>query len=290
MPLGNAHSSPGFGSVPPLLNGKPGIFSPVCRLICFKSMSAAWSRAQCWGRLKSRAPKKSCTGSSRPNLRACCVKMCASLRPLRGLFSSGAGSRGISAWSRDGSSTTPRLTASICSSVLLRVQSLSGWKCVEAASSWKSWSRTCSLVRGEAGMPRPIAGSPRIIRATSSRSRISRPISGRSRLKSISACGCIPPANRFSSSRSARCRRVVTWKWRKPNALTEQGGYSAADLTTALHAEFPAISVRIVEPDAHVRRAGRFWPDLIAGILEVDLVLSQMRQRFSQRSHVRQMK
>ena len=211
-PRGSAYSSPGFGSVPRLPTGKPGISSPVYRKVCFRSMSADEFKALCCVRVKKRARKRRLTGSRRRNRRASCVKIYASLPPPRGLFSSGAGSHGMSAWSRDGSSITQLLTLSICSSGLLRAQSSSGWKCAEAASNWKSWSRTCRLVRGEAGMPRRIAAFRKIIRATSSPSRTSRLISGRSHRKPISACESIPRANRSNWNRLLRCRRAAGWK------------------------------------------------------------------------------
>src|SRR5207248_3050784 len=59
---------------------------------------------------------------------------------------------------------------------------------------------------------------------------------------------------------------------------------------TAENAEFPAVAVRIVEPKAHVFRAGRFRPDFVAWIFDVGTDTFQMRKRFSQGRHVRQMK
>src|SRR5437762_1804939 len=62
--------------------------------------------------------------------------------------------------------------------------------------------------------------------------------------------------------------------------------YSAA----TLHAEFPTIAIGIVKPETHVRRTRRFRADLVTRILNLDLVLFQMRQRLSQDRHIGQMK
>src|SRR3954467_619309 len=61
-------------------------------------------------------------------------------------------------------------------------------------------------------------------------------------------------------------------------------------LAAGLHAEFPAVAVRVMKPDAHVPGTGRFRADLIAGIFDLRADALQMRERFAQGAHVRQMK
>jgi hypothetical protein len=48
-----------------------------------------------------------------------------------------------------------------------------------------------------------------------------------------------------------------------------------------LHAEFPAITVGIVEPEAHMGRAGPLWTDFISRIFQIDLNALQMFERLS---------
>jgi len=57
-----------------------------------------------------------------------------------------------------------------------------------------------------------------------------------------------------------------------------------------LNAEFPAVAVRVMKPNAHVLGTWRLRSDFVTGIFDLDLVLLQMRQRFSQGQHVGQMK
>src|SRR4051794_26841261 len=63
-----------------------------------------------------------------------------------------------------------------------------------------------------------------------------------------------------------------------------------SDLFFAEHTEFPAVTIRIMEPKAHVFRAWRLRTDFIAWIFNIDANGFQMRQRLSQSRYVRQMK
>src|SRR5437763_13096567 len=62
--------------------------------------------------------------------------------------------------------------------------------------------------------------------------------------------------------------------------------YSAA----TLHAEFPTIAIGIVKPETHVRRTRSFRTNLVTRILNLDLVLFQVREHLSQDRHIRKMK
>lgn len=59
-----------------------------------------------------------------------------------------------------------------------------------------------------------------------------------------------------------------------------------SDPSSILDGKLPPISVRVVEPNSHVRRTGPFRPDFIARIFKIDLVSFQMRQRPMQSGHI----
>src|SRR5213082_3815072 len=66
--------------------------------------------------------------------------------------------------------------------------------------------------------------------------------------------------------------------------------YIVYRLIFRLEPKAPKVTVRIVEPEAHVRRAGPFRSDFIARIFQISLDALQVIECFSQRRHVRQMK
>ena len=59
---------------------------------------------------------------------------------------------------------------------------------------------------------------------------------------------------------------------------------------TVLNRELPAIPVRIVKPQAHMRRARRCRADLVAGIFQFYAVFLQHVERFAQRAHALEVK
>src|SRR5438552_19067860 len=68
----------------------------------------------------------------------------------------------------------------------------------------------------------------------------------------------------------------------KPTHLTS--------LRSAKHAKLPAVTVGIMEPQAHVFRTRCLRTDFVARIFNIDFDGFQMRERLSQSRHVREMK
>ena len=60
-------------------------------------------------------------------------------------------------------------------------------------------------------------------------------------------------------------------------------------LFSTKHAQLPTITIRIMEPEAHVFRARSLRTNFVAGIFDIDADTLKMCERFSQRRHVRQM-
>src|SRR3954467_8856117 len=72
----------------------------------------------------------------------------------------------------------------------------------------------------------------------------------------------------------------------------ESGGWKAVTtyLLSGEHTQLPAVTVRIMEPKAHVFRARCFGTNLVARVFNIDVDGFQVRKRLSQSRHVRQMK
>src|SRR5947199_6686589 len=75
-----------------------------------------------------------------------------------------------------------------------------------------------------------------------------------------------------------------------PSRLRRGLPYIVYRLFPALNRKLRTVTVRIVEPEAHVRRAGPFRSDFIARIVQISLDALQVIEYFSQRRHVRQLK
>src|SRR5204863_8414360 len=74
---------------------------------------------------------------------------------------------------------------------------------------------------------------------------------------------------------------------------TEKGAGSKptllASLPSAKHAELPAVTVGIMEPQAHVFRTRCLRTDFVARIFNIDFDGFQLRERLSQSRHVLEM-
>src|SRR5205823_6959218 len=85
-------------------------------------------------------------------------------------------------------------------------------------------------------------------------------------------------------------RRLTPINQALRSRLTRDLPYIGYWLFPALNRKLPTVTVRIVKPEAHVRRAGPFRSDFIARIFQISLDALQVVECFSQRRHVWQMK